>query len=204
MPTNLNALIRYKIIDKCMRNRYIPCTLERLVSECSEALGEHRGIYKQVSERTIYEDLRVMKSDMLGFNAPIVFERGYYLYSDSDYSIFNVSITEENLLKEIMRILIDAREKLDSFKLTGILQELSRITGIDMPKETEVIIEEKEITSESKSKLKSDSGIPQILYLKKAIKEVEQSSNYEEKLQFDLISKKAKSTLSWNKILDLV
>lgn len=78
MPTNLNALIRYKQIDKCLHNRYVPCTIARLQEACSEALGEHRGIYRQISERTIRDDLRVMKSDMLGFNAPIVFKGGYY------------------------------------------------------------------------------------------------------------------------------
>ena len=38
MPANKNALIRYKTIDNCLRNRYRRWTLEDLVDACSEAL----------------------------------------------------------------------------------------------------------------------------------------------------------------------
>ena len=38
MPANKNALIRYKTIDNCLRNRYRRWTLDDLVDACSEAL----------------------------------------------------------------------------------------------------------------------------------------------------------------------
>ena len=38
MPANKNALIRYKTIDNCLRNRYRRWTLEDLVDACSAAL----------------------------------------------------------------------------------------------------------------------------------------------------------------------
>ncbi|MBO4820905.1 MAG: hypothetical protein J5548_05510 [Prevotella sp.] len=38
MPANKNALIRYKTIDNCLRNRYRRWTLDDLVEACCEAL----------------------------------------------------------------------------------------------------------------------------------------------------------------------
>ncbi len=49
MPANKNALIRYKTIDKCLRNPYRRWTLEDLVDACSDALYEMEGIDKGVS-----------------------------------------------------------------------------------------------------------------------------------------------------------
>ena len=40
MPANKNALIRYKTIDNCLRNRYRRWTLDDLVDACCEALYE--------------------------------------------------------------------------------------------------------------------------------------------------------------------
>ena len=53
MPVNKNALLRYKIIDRCLRNRYRRWTIEDLVDEVSEALYDMEGIRKGISLRTI-------------------------------------------------------------------------------------------------------------------------------------------------------
>ena len=53
MPVNKNALLRYKTIDNCLRNKYRRWTLEDLVDACSDALYEMEGICKGVSVRTI-------------------------------------------------------------------------------------------------------------------------------------------------------
>ena len=49
MPANKNALIRYKTIDRCLRNKYRRWTLDDLVEACSDALYEMEGITKGVS-----------------------------------------------------------------------------------------------------------------------------------------------------------
>ena len=51
MPANKNALIRYKTIDNCLRNRFRRWTLEDLVEACSDALYDMEGIRKGVSGR---------------------------------------------------------------------------------------------------------------------------------------------------------
>ena len=43
MPANRNALIRYKTIDNCLRNKYRRWTLEDLIDACSDALYEYEG-----------------------------------------------------------------------------------------------------------------------------------------------------------------
>ena len=108
MPVNRNALIRYRTLDKCLRNRFRQWTLEDLIDACSDALYEYEGIDKGVSRRTIQGDLQMMRSDKLGYNAPItVNEKKYYTYADADYSITNIPLSEQDLdtLNEVKAIL---------------------------------------------------------------------------------------------------
>jgi len=100
MPVNRNALIRYKTIDLCLQNRYRRWTLDDLIDACSEALYEYEGIDKGVSRRTVQMDIQLMRSDKLGYNAPIVvLEKKYYNYEDPDYSIMNIPLSEGDLDK---------------------------------------------------------------------------------------------------------
>ncbi len=88
MPANKNALIRYKTIDKCLRNRFRRWTIDDLVDACSDALYDMEGIMKGVSVRTVQGDIQMMRSDKLGYNAPIeVYDNKFYRYADRDYSI---------------------------------------------------------------------------------------------------------------------
>ena len=100
MAYNKNALIRYKTIDKCLQNRYRKWTLEDLIEACSDALYEYEGKMTNVSKRTIQLDIQNMRSDKLGYNAPIiVVDRKYYTYEDTEYSIMNVGISAHDLDK---------------------------------------------------------------------------------------------------------
>jgi predicted DNA-binding transcriptional regulator YafY len=112
MAVNKNALIRYKTIDKCLQNRYRQWTLEDLIDACSDALYEYEGIDKGVSRRTIQSDIQIMRSDKLGYNAPIiVVDKRYYTYEDPEYSITNIPISEQDLSK-----MSEAVEFLKQFK----------------------------------------------------------------------------------------
>jgi predicted DNA-binding transcriptional regulator YafY len=108
MPATRNALIRYRTIDNCLRNRGRKWTLEDLVKCVSEALYEFEGIDKGVSTRTLQLDLQLMRSDKLGYNAPIVVtNKKYYSYEDSDFSITNNPLSKSDLgkLTEVVDIL---------------------------------------------------------------------------------------------------
>lgn len=108
MPVNRNALIRYRTIDKCLQNRLRKWTIEDLIIACSEALYEYEGIDKDVSMRTIRLDLNAMRSDKLGYNAPIIVrDKKYYSYEEADYSITNIPLTQQDLgiLQEVSHLL---------------------------------------------------------------------------------------------------
>lgn len=114
MPANKNALIRYKTIDNCLRNRYRRWTLDDLVEACSDALYDMEGITKGVCARTVQMDIQIMRSDKLGYNAPIeVYDRIYYRYADPDYSITEMplSIEDFKLIKKAIILLENKKDK---------------------------------------------------------------------------------------------
>lgn len=108
MSVNKLALIRYKTIDDCLRNRYRKWTLDDLIEKVADALYELEGIATGVSKRTIQADIQVMRSDKLGYNAPIeVVNRKFYTYSEPDYSITNAPVNKADVdkMKEIVGLL---------------------------------------------------------------------------------------------------
>lgn len=98
MAVNKNALIRYKTIDKCLQNHFRKWTLDNLIEACSDALYEYEDKDVDVSKRTVQLDLQMMRSDKLGYNAPIiVYDRKFYKYEVEDYSITNSPISNQDL-----------------------------------------------------------------------------------------------------------
>lgn len=114
MPANKNALIRYKTIDNCLRNPYRRWTLDDLVDACCDALYDCEGIIKGVSVRTVQSDIQIMRSDKLGYNAPIeVYDHKYYRYADPDYSITNMPLSQNDY--EVMQEAVDMLRQLQDF-----------------------------------------------------------------------------------------
>lgn len=125
MPVNRNALIRYKTIDTCLRNKYRLWTLEDLIDACSEALYEYEGIDKGISKRTVQMDIQMMRSEKLGYNAPIVvYDNKYYKYEDEDYSITNTPLSEQDL-----KTMSEAVEVLRQFKGFSYFSEMGDIVS---------------------------------------------------------------------------
>jgi len=123
MAQNKNALIRYKTIDKCLQNPNREWTLEDLIDACSEALYEYEGRDVNVSKRTVQLDIQLMRSDKLGYNAPIeVYKKKYYRYADPTYSITDIPLTEHD-----MNVLSETVEMLRQFKDFSLFSELGGI-----------------------------------------------------------------------------
>jgi hypothetical protein len=133
MPANKNALIRYKTIDRCLRNRYRRWTLDDLVDACSDALYDMEGITKGVCARTVQMDIQIMRSDKLGYNAPIVvYDKIYYTYADPDYSITEMPLSMDDckLIKEAITLLGD-KDNLDTVRTMKVLAKVkTRLTSI--------------------------------------------------------------------------
>lgn len=108
MPVNRNALVRYRTIDKCLQNRRRKWTIENLIDACNDALYEYEGVDTTISLRTIRLDLTAMRSDSLGYSAPIIVtDKKYYTYADAEYSISNSPLTAQDLdiLQEVSHLL---------------------------------------------------------------------------------------------------
>jgi predicted DNA-binding transcriptional regulator YafY len=119
MPHIKNALIRYRIIDRCIRNKYkkFP-TKQDLREACEEALyGTIDGV--NICDSTIEKDMFSMKME---HDAPIKYSKinkGYY-YEDPDFSINDIPLTEDDLssIKFAVSTLMQFRE-VDLFKQFG-------------------------------------------------------------------------------------
>ena len=127
MPANKNALIRYKTIDNCLRNRYRRWTIDDLVDACCDALYDMEGISKGVSLRTVQGDLQIMRSDKLGYYAPIeVYDNKYYRYSDPNYSIMNMPMSQNDY--QLMQEAVDMLRQLQDFdQFSEVADVVSRL-----------------------------------------------------------------------------
>ena len=123
MPANKNALIRYKTIDRCLSNHYRRWTLEDLVDACCMALNEMEGLSKGVSVRTVQGDIQMMRSDKLGYNAPIeVYDHKYYRYSDPDYTITGMPLSQNDV--DVLQEAVDMLQQLQDFDQFGEMADV--------------------------------------------------------------------------------
>ena len=95
MPANKDAAIRYRIIDKLIRNKFSKFpNIEDIMEACEEVTG------KKVSKSSIEKDIKAMKMDEgLAYFAPIKFDRSYkgYYYEDPEYSINGIDLSEDDI-----------------------------------------------------------------------------------------------------------
>ncbi len=127
MPVNRNALIRYRTIDNCLQNRHRKWTLNDLIEACSEALYEYEGIDKGVSRRSVQADIEMMRSDKLGYEAPIiVVDKKFYTYADKNYSITNIPLSHQDMkvLDEVSGLLKQFKGFSHSTDLTEMVSKL--------------------------------------------------------------------------------
>jgi|SRR5690625_467512 len=204
MPVNLNQLLRIKTIDKCLRNKFRPATIDHLVERCSEALTDKNGKLTGVSERTIREDLRIMRSDMLEFNAPIKCEDGIYFYDDKDYNLFEQNIHNTDLLIEIQDFLVDVFDSLPETKTFSLLQSLAAITGKDIPKDLDPFYREvSEDTEEVFPAPQESKSDPEIRFQRVAPRSL-QKRTFEDSLDYQDEPQTKEALYNWKSILELL
>lgn len=104
MPANKNATTRYKVLDRCFRDRHNRYSIDDLVACCEDELS------MEVSARQIYEDIKHMESQK-GWEIKLKRERvGHtvcFRYEDTNFSIFKkqLSTDEVEKLREIILVL---------------------------------------------------------------------------------------------------
>lgn len=140
MPLNRATLIRISTIDKCLQNHYRRWTINDLIDACTDALTEFEGRSNPVSRRTFQNDLALMRSDRLGYNAPIVVrDNKYYEYEDPDYSITHLPLNDEGL--DALNSALDILRQLQGFPqlassidtISKLNEQISRQTGTSVP-----------------------------------------------------------------------
>ena len=96
---------------------------------CSDALYDMEGITKGVCARTVQNDLQIMRSDKLGYNAPIeVYDKIYYRYADPGYSITEMplSLDDCKLLKKAIALL-ENKENIGGDEIAKVLAKVQNI-----------------------------------------------------------------------------
>lgn len=140
MPLNRSTLIRISTIDKCLQNHYRRWTINDLIDACTDALAEFEGRSNPVSRRTFQNDLALMRSDRLGYNAPIVVrDNKYYEYEDPDFSITHLPLNDEGL--DALNSALDILRQLQGFPqlassidtISKLNEQISRHTGSSVP-----------------------------------------------------------------------
>jgi predicted DNA-binding transcriptional regulator YafY len=91
-----NAQLRYRVIDRSLRNPYKPFpTKEALRQACEEAIyGSAEGT--DICDSTIEKDMFAMRME---FDAPIKYskrDKGYF-YEDEEYSIDQIPLSEDDI-----------------------------------------------------------------------------------------------------------
>jgi predicted DNA-binding transcriptional regulator YafY len=116
MPKNKDALVRYRLINRCLIDyRYV--TIDKLMEICLDTFDH------EVSRRTLEKDIHDMRYDeALGYSAPISFDRfrKAYYYDDLDYSIDKIALDYNDL-----KALSFASALLDQYKSIGIFSTFS-------------------------------------------------------------------------------
>lgn len=140
MPLNRATLIRISTIDKCLQNHYRRWTINDLIDACTDALAEFEGRSNPVSRRTFQNDLALMRSNRLGYNAPIVVrDNKYYEYEDPDFSITHLPLNDEGL--DALNTALDILRQLQGFPqlassidtISKLNEQISRYTGSSVP-----------------------------------------------------------------------
>ena len=123
MPTNKNAFIRYRYLDKMLSERHHCYSREELTEKVNEQL--RNNCLQEVTKRTIEHDLE----DLTFFPFFVKFKefrsdgKNCITYKDPSFSIFKQEMTREerNLLREVLNTIgefdgLDNFEWLEKFK----------------------------------------------------------------------------------------
>jgi len=134
MPTNKNAMTRYKILDTLLSDRYHCYTLDSLTEIVGQRLEEIGQ--SPVTRRQIEKDLLYIETDLEGdierytadgeacFNKKLmktVYRKGVR-YSDPSFSIFKKKLSEDE--KNLMRDLLSLVGQFDGLPELGAMEDM--------------------------------------------------------------------------------
>lgn len=115
MATNKCAMIRYKALDKCFRNKYKNFYMDDLIDACNEAIYNSTNIDPGIQRRQIYNDIRFMESPE-GWSIQLNDDlkdgkKRIYRYLNPSFSIYKRPLDDQE-----MDMLVQAIGVLNRFK----------------------------------------------------------------------------------------
>lgn len=144
MATTKNALIRYKVLDKCFRNPGRRYFIDDLIAECDSVLIDIDPDSNGISRRQIFEDIAFMESQE-GWSIDLMRhkegKRVFYRYADLSFSINNMPLNEVeiNQLKSALEILSQFKGMPQFEWINELLPKLQQ--GISTDETTKSIME---------------------------------------------------------------
>ena len=108
MPVIKNKEIRFRVLNKCLRNPCREFTIDDLVEECNKVL--RRKMKQEVSKRTIQNDIEELKLEPYNIELKKNFRSGHkalFRYADTDFDlpIFETDDEERNKIMEAIFVL---------------------------------------------------------------------------------------------------
>lgn len=134
MPVNKNVLLRYRVLDRCLRNAHREYDAKDLLKECNKEL-EAAG-FTPVKLRTIYDDLKKLGEEP--YNAPIEKLPGYanehvFRYEDSSFVLPLVTLDKDD--KELLHKTIEMLKAYDGVPqyqwVTALLAQIENGNGVN-------------------------------------------------------------------------
>jgi predicted DNA-binding transcriptional regulator YafY len=128
MPVNKAARIRYEIIDECLRNGMQKWTRKMLLQKVNEKLLAEYNV-AGISPSMLRKDMEAMQSI---YGAPIEGKQEgkdvYYFYEDSSFSIQDLPLEEEDLLRlnEAVHLLKQIKAFTLSENIAEVVQKLEK------------------------------------------------------------------------------
>ncbi len=115
MAINKNAMLRYRVLDRCFRNPGRNYFIDDLLHEVNKELEEYNGPDSKIKRRQLFDDIKFMKSDQ-GWSIPLKTlkdgRKTYYRYEDIEFSISNQPLN-----------------KSESSQISAAIEVLSRFSG---------------------------------------------------------------------------
>lgn len=153
MPDSKNALLRYKVLDRCFSDPNEDYDFEDLLNEVNAALDDYRtdkeidkGVDRGINIRQLRADIKFMREfyDVDIIAVPYKGKKCYYRYSESDFSIFNneMSVEELDKLRSTIEMLGKFRGVANNEWLEEVISNLEYRFGVKSNKNNVVSFEQ--------------------------------------------------------------
>ena len=125
MPVTKNAILRYKVLDRCFQNKTKNFGIKDLIDEINKELEAFNGPNIKINRRSVYYDIKFMESKQ-GYSIPLKRVKDgknvYFKYSDPDFSISKQKITDREL--NTIQNALHALSRISGVQQFGWVQEI--------------------------------------------------------------------------------